>query len=232
MIGDTIRAILDLLMLRKTEKKLDADIAKAPLDRQKLELDIEKAQRDRAAWANVIIPPDKLSIDDIQRYDPRAAAIVTKAKQLSAFVSFARSDGDVARSLRTALKQQGLSVNADDDHLHAGGDFQDQRTSREIKESDAFVVLLSQKSVDSNYVREEIEFAFRQNKRIVPVYVEGFQEQSLMPELFERLRNTSALHLNAMNMDEVVESIVVTTSHPHPDHVAGIRALLEDPLAT
>jgi hypothetical protein len=46
MIGNTIRAVLDLLMLRKTERKLDADIAKAPLDKQKAEFDVKKAPLD------------------------------------------------------------------------------------------------------------------------------------------------------------------------------------------
>ena len=103
MIGDTIRTIIDLLMLRKTERKLDADIKKsavdtekatldvqklpldiekARLDLQKLPLDIEKARFDLARARQQehrcvgIIHPDSISMDDIFRYDPQRRRIL------------------------------------------------------------------------------------------------------------------------------------------------------------
>ncbi len=49
MVGGIVRAIIDLLMLRKTEKKLDLDITKGPLDIEKAQLEIAKLRREAEA---------------------------------------------------------------------------------------------------------------------------------------------------------------------------------------
>lgn len=82
MIGDSIRAIIDLLMLRKTEKKLDIDIAKGPLDIKKTSLDIEKAEREKAKATTLLVQPQDITIADIQKYDPIARRVAEEAQRL------------------------------------------------------------------------------------------------------------------------------------------------------
>ena len=58
MFGDTMRAIIDLLKLRKDEKKLD--------------LEIEKLQRDKRKEESAI---QIAGLDDVQKYDPIARRV-------------------------------------------------------------------------------------------------------------------------------------------------------------
>lgn len=74
MIGGSIKAVIDLLMIRKQEKKLDIEIAKGPLDIEKARLEVEKLKREAEPESGVV-GPDRVSVEDIQKFDPRAAAI-------------------------------------------------------------------------------------------------------------------------------------------------------------
>jgi hypothetical protein len=73
------RGIVDLLMLRKQEKKLDIEIAKGPADIEKAGLEVEKLRRE-AQPKGVVIGPDQVSVDDIHKYDPRARQVDNVAR--------------------------------------------------------------------------------------------------------------------------------------------------------
>jgi hypothetical protein len=77
-----IKSVIDLLMLRKKETKLDLDIKKARLDVTKTGLEIEKQVHDKATTESVIITPDKITVEDIQKYDPKARTIVNLAERV------------------------------------------------------------------------------------------------------------------------------------------------------
>ena len=215
MIADSIRAIIDLLMLRKTEKKLDAEIRKAPVDFQKAELEVERARLEIAklereqAPAGIIVTPDRISIDDIHKYDPRAGAVAAQARTLGAFLSYAPTDADLARSLRTTLYQRhGLSAFIQDEgRVYANFSSFADVTRQAIEDADIFIILLSPATIQSYFIRRELEFALAWRKRIVPVYVEGFDLEVLEPEPFNQLRNLSAVQLGATNMEEVAKNI-------------------------
>jgi hypothetical protein len=211
MIGDSIRSIIDLLMLRRTEKKLDAEIKKAPSDFPKAERDVGKARseiakrgREKAPAGDIVTPEP---IDDIHKDDLRAGTIAAQAKQLSAYVSFAHSDADFAQSLNTTLQQRhGLSAFIKDDRQGASA-YLDRVIPRAIEAADIFIVLLSPATMKSNYLGRELQLAFQMNKRVVPVYVEAFDLEARWPEPFDQLRSISALHLEEMSIEEAAEDI-------------------------
>ncbi|CAN7781848.1 toll/interleukin-1 receptor domain-containing protein [Variovorax sp. LjRoot175] len=217
MLGDAVRAIIDLLMLRKTEKRLDADIKKAPVDLKKAELEVEKTVLEIARLERenvppgVIISPDQISVHDIQTLDPRAAAVAANARRLSAFVSFGGSDSDYerARELSAALtKQHEISAFTGDDVLHSRTPRGAETvTDRALNRADVFVILLSQDTAQSIYVAEELKHALRKGKLIIPVFAEGFEFEEPWPDPFDQLRNISALYWGSMRLEEVADAI-------------------------
>src|SRR5277367_3626296 len=80
----TIKSIIDLLLLRKKEKKLDQEIAKGRQDAIKTDLEIDKLRSEKAKTASILIMPDQVSVQDIQKYDPRAKRIKQIAENADA----------------------------------------------------------------------------------------------------------------------------------------------------
>jgi hypothetical protein len=86
------------------------------------------------------------------------------------FLSYAKTDQELAHALSDELKRYGLSV-WDDQSIPPGADW-----SREIKKAlqhcDSMIALLNEHSFSSSYVREELQHAFfdeRYRNRLLPV---------------------------------------------------------------
>jgi hypothetical protein len=95
------------------------------------------------------------------------------------FVSYSRKDTPVVTACRNAYKALGIAVNMDVDSLRPGELF-DDTLMRLIDESDVFQLFWSERSAESEYVRQEWEYALGRNKGpgfIRPVY----WEQPLVP---------------------------------------------------
>lgn len=87
------------------------------------------------------------------------------------FVSYSRSDQEPAEHIANELKAHGADVFIDLQRLTAGEDFVG-RLGKEISAADVFVLLLSPRSVESRWVKAEVNWAFTQEKRILPVLLE------------------------------------------------------------
>lgn len=197
MIGDSIRSIVDLLVLRKTQKKLDAELEEAPSD-------FLKAERDHGKASAALARSARGNAGDIHKDDPRAADAV-HAIPLSAYVSFAHSDADFAQSLRSTLQQRhDVSAFLKDDRQRAA-DYLDRVIPWAIEAADIFIVLLSPETTRSNYLGRELRLALRLHKRIVPIYVDAFDLEALWPEPFDQLQSIPALHLGELSIEDVAE---------------------------
>jgi hypothetical protein len=84
------------------------------------------------------------------------------------FLSYSRSDRPVAQRLADALKRRGWSVFWDFD-IGAGKDFE-QRIKSEAEAAGCIVVLWSQNSVKSKWVRREAEIGHRR-ERLLPAFI-------------------------------------------------------------
>ena len=219
MLVDSIRSLIDLLGLRKTQKKSDADFQQEPSDFLKAPrgggmaglASPEQAMPGRVQ-ASVIGTPHR--IDDIRRGDARVADMhAVQSIPLSAYVSFAHSDADFAESLRTILERRHeVSAFLKDDRQRAP-DYLDRVIPWAIKAADIFIVLLSPETITSNYLGRELRLALRLHKRIVPIYVEAFAPEAQWPEPFDQLRSMSALHLGEMSVEEVAEEAARLVRH-------------------
>jgi hypothetical protein len=189
MIGDSIRSIVDLFVLRKMPKKLGAELEEAPSD-------FERAGDARTFHR----------VDDIRTGDPDAADMQAgKTIPLSAYVSFAHSDADFAESLRTVLQRRHEASAFLRDDRRRDSDYFDRVIPWAIEAADIFIVLLSPQTLASKYLGRELQRALQLHKRIVPVYVEAFDVGANWPQPFDQLRSMPALHLEKMSIEEVAQ---------------------------
>ena len=96
------------------------------------------------------------------------------------FISYKREEQATARKLANALEGQGWTVWWDP-KLRAGERFNDV-IEKALKESKCVVVMWSKRSVESQYVKHEANYALKRNK-LVPLMIEEVE----LPFRFEDL---------------------------------------------
>src|ERR1043166_1709315 len=92
---------------------------------------------------------------------------------MKVFLSYSQEDRDVAKKLVSELEKGGLEI-WDPAEARFPGDNWALRIGKALQESDAMVVLVSPKSMRSQSVRQEGEFALgssRYKGRLIPVVV-------------------------------------------------------------
>jgi hypothetical protein len=92
----------------------------------------------------------------------------TTGDKLKVFVSYSRSDLDIADQLVAVLESQGFKIAIDRKGIH-GAERWEERLGQLILESDVVVFLLSPDSARSAICAWEVEEAARRGKRIIPV---------------------------------------------------------------
>ncbi|MCA9906451.1 MAG: right-handed parallel beta-helix repeat-containing protein [Anaerolineae bacterium] len=84
------------------------------------------------------------------------------------FISYSRTDVDAANAFAALLRTSGHSVFIDYQSIAPGEDFP-ERLAREIEKSDMLLYLVSAASVDSRWVKSEVQYAFNHRKQIIVV---------------------------------------------------------------
>src|SRR5262245_4386205 len=88
------------------------------------------------------------------------------------FVSYSRKDSEFVDRLIEALEKYGFPTWQDVDAI-AGGDVWKGAISKAVRESDAFLIVLSPQSADSPNVSKELAVATKHARRILPVMYQG-----------------------------------------------------------
>ncbi|MEQ9001772.1 MAG: TIR domain-containing protein [Coleofasciculus sp. B1-GNL1-01] len=104
------------------------------------------------------------------------------AESLDAFISYSRVDSDFARKLNDELQLQGKRTWFDQESIALGADFA-QEIRQGIKACDNFLFILSPRSVNSPYCKDEVEYAASLNKRFVTVLHREVNSNELHREL-------------------------------------------------
>lgn len=86
------------------------------------------------------------------------------------FIAYDRKDIDYAQKIVNTLAKNDLDTWADWKGIPAGESWA-QQIYRSIEEADAFLFLISPDSVRSNMCNDEIEYALRNGKRIIPILI-------------------------------------------------------------
>jgi adenylate cyclase len=117
------------------------------------------------------------------------------------FISYSRDDAKIARLFADAFQSAGLTVWWDD-ALRSGEAF-DESIERALREAKAVVVLWSESSVTSRWVRAEATQADR-NRTLVPVMIEACQR----PIIFELIHAADLSHWHGNNEDKAWQGLV------------------------
>lgn len=87
------------------------------------------------------------------------------------FISYAHADGEIVLNISKELQQAGYEVWIDT-HGIRGGTLWGSEIVRGIKECDIFLLFVSSKSILSDYVRREVDIAFEEKRKIIPIRLE------------------------------------------------------------
>ena len=107
----------------------------------------------------------------------------TKIKKQSVFISYSGSDKYIALLIANMLTESGINVWMDDFNVKVG-DTVVSTIESGIKESDYFIVLLSEKSIQSDWVKQEIELAYitnheRNRPKIIPIVFDNLPKNKI-----------------------------------------------------
>ncbi|MEZ2233408.1 TIR domain-containing protein [Microcoleus sp.] len=102
------------------------------------------------------------------------------------FVSYSEQDKATMEKIRNSLRRESLTVWTNTTDIQTGEDFQ-SAIDRGIEQTDNLVYLLSPDSVQSEYVRKEIDYALSLHKRIIPILVRETSAEK-MPNALQNLQ--------------------------------------------
>ena len=149
---------------------------------------------------------------DKERKDPYFGAFLLTEKCLSlskprakVFISYRRDESTTfALLLEARIKQETNAKPFLDKNLQPGEEWHGVLEGK-IREAGAFICLLGKKSLDSEFVRKEIQWALdsRDNKLIIPVWHNQFDEQQKeYRELVKDINHNNAVIIHNEGADE------------------------------
>jgi len=86
------------------------------------------------------------------------------------FISYSDRDRETMEKIRNSLRRESLTVWTNTTDIQTGEDFQ-SAIDRGIEQTDNLVYLVSPDSVESEFVRKELEYAVSLHKRLIPILV-------------------------------------------------------------
>ena len=97
--------------------------------------------------------------------------LTTRKYRSKIYISFSQQDIEIAKKIRNTLINERFILNIDEKNIQIGENIK-QVISSEIKSSSIFIVLLSQNSIKSEFLKYEIEYANKNNKKVLPVLLD------------------------------------------------------------
>jgi hypothetical protein len=129
-----------------------------------------------------------------------------------AFISYASHDADVATALVEALERAGVACWIAPRDVRAGALYADAIV-RAISGSRAFVLVLSESSIDSSHVSKEIERASSKKRPIIALRIDG---APLTPALEYFLSESQWVEAQAGNMEPAYAKLIGAISKSAP----------------
>lgn len=94
------------------------------------------------------------------------------------FLSYAEEDKLISQQIRNCLMREGLTVWTNKTDIQTGAIFL-EAIKQGIEESDNIVYLMSPAALQSQYCREELDYAVSLHKRIIPILVHDVEPEQL-----------------------------------------------------
>ncbi|MCU0499049.1 MAG: TIR domain-containing protein [Anaerolineae bacterium] len=99
------------------------------------------------------------------------------------FVSYRRTDVEFTKQLDQALKATGREVWVDWEDIPPGSENFGDDIQRGIESSHAFIAVLSPKYLESPYCLQELEYAVKHNKKLIPIVYQKFDGMPIPPSV-------------------------------------------------
>ncbi|MCE2720928.1 MAG: TIR domain-containing protein [Anabaena sp. 49628_E55] len=153
----------------------------------------------------------------------------SEASSLEVFISYSRTDSDLARKINDALQELGKTTWFDQESIATGTDFQ-QEINRGIASSDNFLFIISPKSVNSPYCAGEVEYAKNLGKRFITALHRPLSDDD-QQKLPAALANVQWLDFNQhggeffANFNELVRTLDTDRDHVRSHTKWSQRAL-------
>ncbi len=101
---------------------------------------------------------------------------------LDVFISYSKSDAELARQLNDELQTRGKITWFDQENIGSEADLE-QEIYRGIESADNFLFILSPRSINSPSCIDEVEYAAKLSKRFITILYQGVNTAELHPEL-------------------------------------------------
>ncbi len=98
------------------------------------------------------------------------------------FLSWAEPDRESMNLIRNRLMRESMTLWVSTTDIKTGADFK-QMIDKGIEEADNLVYLISPDSLASVYCQQEIEYALRLNKRIIPLLIKPIDLEKVPPQI-------------------------------------------------
>ncbi|SRX56205.1 toll/interleukin-1 receptor domain-containing protein [Aequorivita sp. CIP111184] len=118
------------------------------------------------------------------------------------FFSYSRDDSEFAFSLAKSLREAGAKVWLDQLDIKPGHRW-DNSIENALKSSHTLLVVLSESSVKSNNVMDEVSYALEENKKVVPVLLEDCK----IPFRLRRLQYATFTEGHKKGIDSLVSAL-------------------------
>ena len=151
------------------------------------------------------------------------------------FISHSSKDDDFVRELREALEVRGVPVWVDSRELRGGSKLAPEIEAA-IERARQFIAVISQNTVNSPWVREEIQKALRveaarggEGYRVIPLLLPGV-EPSALPLWFDEEPVGVRVELKAGGVGEALPAILAALGERLPDDRQPSEALAPRPV--
>lgn len=140
----------------------------------------------------------------------RCICMGKKKKQI--FISYRRDGGEFfGKILHDKLTDKGYNVFFDVESLRSG--LFDEQLYEKIDECNDFLLILSPNALDrcineGDWVKNEIAYAIKQDKNIVPVLMRGFEWPDILPSDLEKLPTYQSEIFNSVSNSEHLDASV------------------------
>ncbi len=125
------------------------------------------------------------------------------------FLSYAHQDKDVARQIKQAFSEAGISAWTAHDDIPAGDSWV-PAIQKALQEADVMIVIFSEDSLRSTSMAAEWGYFIRQNKFIVPVRVNNIR----MPYQLARYTFIDATQDVESALPELIQTVQHILAHP------------------
>lgn len=136
---------------------------------------------------------------------------------LKAFIAYKRSESaGLASFLEEGLENADFKVEVFTDKKIPLGDNWQERLEQSVRDCDVFICLFSTKTLESDYVRDEINWALDSDSRFIPILHNGYKGEGDYAELLQKLQGPPVYEESIKAYEFTLIDLLRTLRNLHP----------------